>query len=279
MKRKLLIVCAFAGMGTLATAQTTEVKNDRGQIVTPEAGDWALGMNGAPILNYVGNMFNGNTSNSVATNSFVSGNAIYGKYFTDASTAYRASIGFGSFSNKNTVHYGGATGDSLVNTRKLSGFPVNFSVGIEKRKGHGRLQGYYGGEFMFGLAGVAPKSTYTYAVEFDSTSFNNGTLVDYNGTPIANNRIESTKGGNSISFGVRGFIGVEYFVAPKFSIGAEYGLGLRYVTTSAATSTMKTFNATTGAVEDVTMTTAGKTSGLTFATDNFAGAIRFMYHF
>ena len=43
-------------------------------------------------------------------------------------------------------------------------------------------------------------------------------------------------------FGMRGFIGVEYFVFPKVSIGAEYGWGWAYTTRTQRVATFEVYN-------------------------------------
>ena len=40
-----------------------QLKNKQGETILPETGDWAIGIDAAPILGYFGNMFNANTSN------------------------------------------------------------------------------------------------------------------------------------------------------------------------------------------------------------------------
>ena len=37
--------------------------------------------------------------------------------------------------------------------------------------------------------------------------------------------ITKVKDGTLVGFGIRGFLGVEYFIAPKLSLSAEYGWG------------------------------------------------------
>ena len=73
MKRKALFVAALVGLGSFANAQTTQVTNEAGYVVTPEAGDWAIGFNASPLFNYVGNAFNGSTGNTMST-AFANGN-------------------------------------------------------------------------------------------------------------------------------------------------------------------------------------------------------------
>ena len=76
MKKLITIACAFA-----VTLSVNAQDN------TPKAGDWSVGTNAAPVLEYVGNLISGvATSPDVA---FGSGTSISGKYFTDDMTAWR----------------------------------------------------------------------------------------------------------------------------------------------------------------------------------------------
>jgi hypothetical protein len=266
MKRKLLIVCAFVGMGSFLNAQTTMVKNDNGQVITPEAGDWALGADASPILNYVGNMFNGSTANSLG-NAFVNNNAIFGKYFVDENTAYRGSFRISTVSNKsNTLvdtNTAGGAPEYITNSTKVSGFGFYLSGGLEKRRGHGRLQGYYGGELGLGFGGT-PKVTNEYGIDISAT----------NPGP----RPTETKTGATLSVGVRGFVGAEYFVIPKLSLGVEFGWGLSFSSTGEGEATTEFWN---GTAKETLTTNTGKSSSFGFGTDSGmpAGSVRIMYHF
>lgn len=265
MKRKLLIACAFVGMGTFVNAQTTMVKNDNGFVVTPEAGDWALGADASPILMYVGNMFNGSTGNSL-NNAFVNNNAIFGKYFVDENTAYRASLRITTVSDKVislTDTSSTSTPSYIEDEQKTSGFGFYLSGGLEKRRGHGRLQGYYGGELGLGFGGT-PKVTNTYGLDISATN------------PGPRNL--EVKTGSSFTVGLRGFIGAEYFVIPKLSLGVEFGWGLAFRTTGEGETTSEMWN---GTAKEEVVTRTGKSSSFGFNTDSGmpAGSVRIMYHF
>ncbi|MFA7275059.1 MAG: hypothetical protein WC044_14410 [Crocinitomicaceae bacterium] len=266
MKRKLLIVCAFAGMGTLVNAQTTMVKNERGEVVTPEAGDWALGADATPILGYIGNMFNG-TSNNTVGNAFTgTNNAIFGKYFKDENTAYRASFRLTTISNKvaNLTDTSSTTTPSYITDEtKTTGLGFYLSGGIEKRRGHGRLQGYYGAEIGLGFGGT-PTVTNTWGNALSATN--------------TGDRLLKNKTGATFTVGLRGFVGVEYFVLPKLSLGGEFGWGLKLSTTGEGSEDRETWNVVDSKIETYTKTT-GKASSFGFGTDNFGGSFRIMYHF
>lgn len=279
MKRKALFVAALMGLGSIANAQTTQVTNDKGYVVTPEAGDWAIGFNAAPLFNYVGNAFNGSTGNSF-NSAFMNGNqAIYAKMFKDENTAYRASVRimYGSGSQvmlQDTASI--ATPSYVENKVTQSGAGIVLGAGIEKRRGHNRLQGYYGGEFLITLGGTTPNMKYDYALAMDSANVDNGY--------VTSGRTVSSKAGSTFGIGVRGFIGAEYFFAPKISVAAEYGWGISWSTTGGGEMVNEYYdannNATSSAREVYTVTSeTGKASSFNIDTDNLGGTIRLMFHF
>lgn len=280
MKRKALFVAALVGLGSFANAQTTQVTNEAGTVVTPEAGDWALGFDATPVFNYVGNMFNGSTGNSISTNFANMNQAIYGKMFIDENTAYRASVRLMYASGSQDMLQDTAstvmTPSYVTNSVKQSGAGVVLGAGIEKRRGHGRLQGYYGGEAMITLGGTTPNMKYTYELEMDSANVDDGY--------VASSRTISSKAGSTFGIGVRGFIGAEYFFLPKISLGAEFGWGLGWSTTGGGETVTEYFdsnnNPTSMAREHYEVTTqTGKSGGVNIDTDNWNANIKLMFHF
>lgn len=293
MKRKIFTIGTALALAFSATAQTEEVTNKNGVIVTPEAGDWALGFNAAPLLNYIGNTFNNTVGNSMGTAFLTTDQAIFGKYFVDASTAYRGSLrimNMGATTNAqidtNTINSGPTY---VTNTSKASGSQLYLSAGLEKRRGHGRLQGYYGGEVVISLTGTAPKTSYTYAVSLDSTTMANnvtdaGASSDMNlNSSAMNGRVVSSKGGKQFGFGLRGFIGVEYFILPKISLGGEFGWGLMMNSTGAGETVKEYYgydgSAATSKSNYTVTTTTAKLKSHTIDTDNYYGTIKLLFHF
>lgn len=288
MKKNLFFVAALFA-GSVAFAQTTEVVNSKDVVVTPQAGDWAIGFNANPLFNYVGNMFNGSTANSFNT-SFVnqtpnSSNAIYGKYFTDENTAFRASLRLMTQSGKSAVltdtntSVGGAP-EYISDSYKRSGSGVVLGFGIEKRRGNNRLQGFYGGEALITLGGTQAKATNEYELALDSANLANGYVN--NGRILSSKGNTTTGSGTTFGLGIRGFIGAEYFFAPKISVAAEYGWGLSITNTGGNEVITENYGivgtATTPTVYETT-TVTGKSSSFGIDTDNLGGAIRLMFHF
>ncbi len=195
--KKIILSLVLVSAFTFVNAQDV-LKSKNGTPILPEKGDWAISVSATPFLDYFGNFLSQHGNTSPYFDFLNSDNYIAGKYFVNANTAYRAKvrIGLGSSSTTNSA------GDET----KISATNITLGAGMEKRRGHGRLQGIYGAEALIQLTGG--KTTYTYATTPDL-----GTVL-------------SDKQGSGFGFGVRGFIGAEYFILPKISLGAEYGWGL-----------------------------------------------------
>lgn len=250
MKKLSMIVGAITLTSSLFAQDLTSKK---GEAYLPKAGDWAIGIDAAPYLNYVGNFFGKAAANVAPTWGYATtNNTITGKYFVEDMMAYRGSLRLGFGSNKMSMMVADrsvdpATAATYPNEREMvenswKGGATNIALagGLEWRKGSTRLQGFYGAELGFSMS--SGKNTYTYgnalkvdddAATVDVTvdaadAMGAGTNVigvfDSYGQPA---RITESKT-SMLGVGVRGFIGAEYFVLPKLSVGGEFGWGLMF---------------------------------------------------
>lgn len=265
-------------------------KNRRGRAILPAKGDLALGFNAVPVFNFLFNLpnsiYNGTTNvGSIvgyASTSNSSNNQIVGKYYLDAKTAIRVRVGLNTLSGSitNPVQNSAAMATALqggnpIDIQNASSMKVNdklnfsksvtmMSVGYEKRRGYGRIQGFYGAEFMIGCAKNNTNVSYgnafsdvTQAVY--TTNFNTGstnTLNPATATPVSRNT--DTTHTSAWTFGLRAFVGVEYFIFPKISIGAEFGWAYAIQRQRGYTVTNETYyNGAAGAVDVVQKTNVG----------------------
>ena len=217
--------------------------------ILPEKGDKAVSLNLNPILQSI--LGQGATGISLG-----------GKKFLDDKTALRAVISLSNVNTRKTneitkamafpspdLNFGDKT-PLVKDTWSNSATGIVIGAGIEKRQGKGRVQGFYGGEALLSLeSGTKDKFTYGNAltqnptgdqpdvtandVNFSTNWINEAgytnlapTLVQNAGVTSA--RLLSSTVGGSFGIGVRGFIGADYFFAPKMSIGGEFGWGLAY---------------------------------------------------
>jgi hypothetical protein len=209
--------------------------------------------------------------------------------------AYRGAlrIGFGSIKGSNMIGKDGAAAPTyptlpveVEDSYKKGGSSIGLSGGLEMRKGSGRLVGFYGGEL--GLTFSSSKETYTYGNALTTS----GVISDINTSNFGSNltddtylndaRITEKKSGMTAVIGLRGFIGAEYFVLPKLSIGGEFGWGLGLVSNGASSTSMESTNGTAIGTQTIEGT---KSSSFAFDTDNkntvvgASGAIRLTLHF
>lgn len=271
--KKLFLTVALAA--AVAGANAQDMMSKKGTPILPEAGDWSIGFDAAPWLNYFGNIMSNAGTNSVNA-AFQQDNTIVGKYMKDANTAYRAKlrIGFGSTTLNNIVNQDGSTSTppATVNDElKSSRMNVTLGGGIQKYRGKGRLRGIYGAEV--GLRLGSGKDTYSYGNAFSSTNISPTTTTDWSNNPRTvgpeSTRITEDKKGSTFDFNLRGFIGAEYFFAPKMSIGAEYGWGLGLTSTGEGEITSEDWDATANGVRS-TIKKTGKGGSFGLDVDNNA---------
>lgn len=293
MKKFALIIAVVFGTIVVSNAQDV-LKSKQGVPILPEAGDYAIGIDATPFLNYFG-CFLSNAGGVAPTWDFTNGfNTIKGKYYTDAETAYRAEIrlGFGSNSQKNMVSDRAATaaptfpalGPEKENKWKQGATNIGIGVGLEKHRGKGRVSGYYGAglgiffssssdKFTYGNT-LAPSGTPAVLVDGDDafTGASNITTDTYGNAA----RITERKNGADITLNLGAFVGAEYFILPKVSFGGEFGWGLGFVKNGKTKTTTESINGTTLGTQTVE---GNKSGGLGFDTDNFGGKLYLMFHF
>lgn len=273
MKKTVLIAGAFIVSTMFGYAQEQEssaassngemLKTKKGQEILPREGDIALGFNTVPMIDFLLNslryvsVFGGNagTSSNTAFNAIQytenANNQIVGKYYLDAQTAVRVRFGYNTLAGavinpvQDALAMAAAVNgtqddidaaslilvDDKIQFRKKN---ISLAVGYEKRRGYGRLQGFYGGELRYNKARVKEAVEYgnifssDHEVEYTS-NFNSGATSSLNpSTSNDRSRLLEAKYRSDFGIGVRGFIGAEYFFLPKMSVAVEYGFGWAY---------------------------------------------------
>lgn len=303
MKKLSMIVGALTLTSSLFAQDLTSKK---GEAYLPKAGDWAIGIDAVPYLNYVGNFFGKTAPNAAPTWDYTNPamQTITGKYFVEDMMAYRGSLrlGFGSDNmSKMVVERGLATAPEYPaavsmkeNSMKAGATNIMLSGGLEWRKGTTRLQGFYGGELGFGM--MSNKNTYEYgnALRIDNDATTNDITVDVVDDAMGANitldnygntaRITESKM-STLMVGLRGFIGAEYFILPKLAVGGEFGWGLGFTSAKSSSSMESTGVNTTGNVVGTQDSEGVKTSGFKFDTDKgtpffgASGQLKITLHF
>src|ERR1035437_9136773 len=273
--KKSVVALALAFGVTTAFAQ--DLTSKKGEPILPEAGDWSIGVDAGSFLNYAGNFFGKTGPNTAPGFNFLNGDqTIIGKYFTDEKTAYRAIVRIGMNSQSTSKDVAQVEPSGYVPPNFPGTYPlvtdkkqykhnfIGLGGGIEMRKGKTRLQGYYGADAMlwFSSAHAAftygnalnsnngAASSYTAGVGGNTSDFGASSTGTYPTSNVGNGefggRILKTSGGSTFGIGVRGFVGVEYFILPKIAIGGEFGWGINYTRTSAVTASIEQYALTSG---------------------------------
>lgn len=291
MKKIFFTVLTLILIGSFSFSQdTTSVSPDlvskKGEPILPETGDWAIQINALPLLNYAGNMLSSAGTNTTSV-SFPSNYpmSIGGKYFNSESTAFRARVmlGLNSTTVKNLVQKDNQLAPvdpnfTVEDSRKTNSNNIVFGGGIEKRKGKTSVQGLYGAEALFMFGGG--KTEYIYGNNFASDNLTPTSTTDFDVftiEPVTEREIYN-KDGATFGIGVRGFIGAEYFFAPKMSLGFEYGWGLMQSSTGRGEKTTESWDSTENTLIKTNSKVAGQSSfGLN--ADISGGAINLTFHF
>jgi hypothetical protein len=295
MKKSILLVALTCGISGVFAQDLTSKK---GEPILPEAGDWAISMSADPIFTYLGNAFNGTQNHAGPNTNFLGNQTIIGKKFIDEKNAYRVIVrlGFNAITDKNLVVDDAQAGSTisfpdqpnrLEDKRSVKNTHIGLGLGKEMRRGKTRLQGYYGADAMIWLSSMSSKYTYGNIMSDANVASTTGsattttptttdfTKFDPDGTfkegPVATRPIKQ-KTGLTFGIGVRGFIGAEYFILPKISVGAEYGWGLGFQLSTKGRVTTEEQGGTPNAVAEIERETAGS-SRFGFDTDINQGNI------
>lgn len=268
------------------------IMSRKGEMILPQAGDWAISMDATPFLSYFGNLIHGPSTS--ATTSFLSSNqTIVGKYYVDDHTAYRFLLRIGLNSNSQTEEISSSdTGNTfptpqVQDKRSISSHYIGVGFGIEKRRGKTRLQGYYGVEAMIYLSGSDTTFTYgnSYNVNTDpSPTWFNWYAPNSNTVVSGLPRPTDIAPGSTFGISVLGFVGVEYFIVPKISIGGEYTWGISFQTTSQGSISVEELNTNTGTDQTDTYKTSSSTrfsldNGWNQAFGSGTGSLYINFHF
>lgn len=270
--------------------------NKRGEVILPEAGDIGLGIGFTNIINFFGNAFNNTVGNTLNLDFYQTNgltNVIYGKYFLDSETAVRGGINImvDRDYDEHAVRIDGTNDPDVIgnDTWTQQEEMVTFIAGLEKRRGQKRLQGVYGAEVFFSYSdgrrgNLEYANPITNANMTPTTAIGTGASLTGIYRPAEAYRTTSYKFGNTWGAGLRGFIGVEYFILPKVSLGTELNWGPSFFRTSAASETYEYFNQNTGEVEEFTIENENpgdiaRSRGFNVGIGNLGGNINILFYF
>lgn len=287
--KKILSIILAAGVAVLSlSAQETETKQ-----YLPEEGDWAIGFDAKPVLNFVGNVFNGSTYNEFTPlggePSLLNGPTVslMGKYMLTDELALKANVGVLVDNNK-AAYYVQDNAAAVLNplshakvadirNKRTTG--VSLMAGAEYRVGKKRVQGVFGGGLLVGIE----KSIINYSYGNSMTTINQKPtttekfkdiwsednyrlLKQYSGTP-------------DFLVGLVGSAGVEFFVAPKIALGAEVSLCAAYTVTQQTYTISEGYNTSTEVIEKRTDLVSPLFGSFSLSTKNLGGSLYMSFYF
>jgi hypothetical protein len=226
--KKLLLTFAFASAVVVVNAQ--DMTSKRGVPILPEAGEWALGIDATPLLEYFGNLFT-DSYNDGPSFDFTRSNTLWFKKVRDEGFHYRGMLRLGFGGETNTVlstpldpNPNPLTPLFVDDECKSSSMNIALGAGFEMRRGKGRLQGYYGPELIVNFGSSSRE--YSYGNVITATNPNPMSEVfdeNVGFDDLFDVRTTKVDDGSTFGLTLRGFVGLEYFFAPKLSIGGEFG--------------------------------------------------------
>ncbi|MEZ4923040.1 MAG: hypothetical protein R2780_07730 [Crocinitomicaceae bacterium] len=294
--KKVLSIAAAMCITIAATAQNEQVQNKNGVDIMPVSGEFAVGI-GATYSNvplWLGNFFGKNGSNNaiLGASSYIdhpligTGASITGKYMVSDNNALRVSVYNDGVdqTNKYEVYDDRANhpDSTVVDTYRYNQSSTYLSAGWEFRRGKTRLRGIYGGDAVLGWSNS--HEHYGYG---NNLGITNLTPTDqFNAWNSIYGRMTQQRFGATFSVGLRAFVGVEYFIAPKMCIGTEFGWSAYMSKSGKSVADYERFdpfvadgNGGYGAI--VTHREETSLGGISFNTglDNFNSQVYFMFYF
>jgi hypothetical protein len=192
----------------------------------------------------------------------------------DDRTAYRLKVGIDLEADNTSTWFEDPLDTSddpgeLENVFKERSTDIFLSGGIEFRRGESRVQGFYGAEGLVNF--TSGRQITDYGLEWTSEAEDAGLVAD------GQQRLLREVDGKTYGIGGRGFVGVEYFFAPKMSISAEYGLGLVFSRQGRGTDVYEVYE--DGSTSELEVT--GTSSGRHFrgAIDNAGASVSLQIYF
>ncbi len=298
----LLILC----LGVVA-AQEAQNQGDSKETKRyfPKQGDYGLGIDASPVLDFVGNMFNASTDNQSASRwQRAVDIGIFGRYFITDNSAIRVQLQFptGSDVREERNHLEDEAGreqpginnalveDCLV-FRKTE---YLFRAGYMRTRGKNRLLGYYGGDLAYGFDRMnttfhygnrmntenpTPKTTKSRRYKRGGQEQFGHYLFDKS-APLTTDAERTLYEDNGIrhKLGIDAFAGVEFYFIQNACIGFQ--VGVECMMEFAGKGLRRTEQIAKGAYFVKEETVGERDTNISFKTQTpFFGNFYLMFHF
>jgi len=211
----LVLFLSNTSFGSSNISQST-TDQDTLKSYIPAAGKRAIAINVNPIFNYLGNMFNGSTGNSLDISA---ANVLFRKFKeNNIVKRYRLSIGVSTEESSlvgsiTTYPYGLNSGTSRSINTSLS-----FAYGKERRYNYKKLSLYTGWELLSGISHSS--NSYNYEIN-EGDVFTGGSvwIIDFT-------RRKSSTTSSNLTVGAAGILGADYYFSKMFFAAIELSVPL-----------------------------------------------------
>lgn len=299
MKR---LVSIIIGMALVFPLLAQEPATQPEVAYTPQQGEWAVGFTLNPVLNFVGNMFNG-TAGQIFDSKSLGGQPLFanadpayplisimGKYMVRDNVAIRANIGLLlNINNQNfyirddkAVLLDPLSIEKVIDKAHGETYGGSVFFGAEYRVGKKRIQGVFGGGLNYAFSIYQAKYTYGNAISEANQVPTIGAGMPAFTQPISfmpNARTISQLSSGTHTVGLVGNIGIECFVAPKISLGLEANLAILYRIELPSYKQLEGYNLITKEVQTYTDIAGQSASGFIFGTQNIGANIFMNFYF
>lgn len=213
---KIIAALLLVSFTAMANNGSTEVKSDAANAAVyygPQKGSVAISFNALPVINFVGNMFNGTTSQnfsgiSMANPSWYTGAALSAKFFASDRFALNAGAGLNCSSSKTYYYTDNNEDEDKISATGSNEIMFMFGAQYLCRPGK-RFQPVLGANLVY----VHENKGYDKLTDKTSDDAN------YDHSSPAS------------SFGVVGNLGIEYFLCKNVSLSAVAALAIMTKTT------------------------------------------------
>jgi hypothetical protein len=292
MKKIFMIALGLCITASVNAQSNEQIQNKKEKDLMPVKGEYAIGLgtNLSTISGFVGNMFGYTAFNSLGSTyltnpMFGSSVAVFGKYMVSDNNAIRISFNnSGSDFTNRFETYDDRANDpdsTVIDVFRSNSSQTYVSAGWEWRRGKSRVRGFYGGDAIMSWGNS--HEHYTYGNALSASNLTPSASVGFWNSDYG--RITENRGGATFGAGVRGFAGVEYFIAPKICVGTEFGWRILLSQTGKSKTTYEEYDSfidngdgTFGAIRTETIENLGSRT-ISTGLDNFNSQIYFHFYF
>ncbi len=251
MKRLIFVFLVSFCVHSITFSQEKEVDKNATNEILPQVGDFGLSIDASPVLTYLGKCF----SDEGADGSNLFQNVqLFGMYILKDDVTLRLGLNM-AFPNQTQDSYEPKTfpRDQMVkNSISESSSLLELSFGYAFTRGYKRLQAFYGPEIALGFQ--QSSSSYEWGNELVNSIYMNPTTRP----------LEYESGTNFYTV-LGGFVGVEYYFAPRMSVSGEFGLRCSFFSAGEGTTKIEYWDTDTLTAKEKEYKTGGG-KGFNFET-------------